>query len=49
ISIMTTSMERKRSLCVDGRNAHENRSLLRPSTCLWSTCVVTLGRSPISA
>lgn len=32
-STTSTSMERRRSLCVTGRNAPENRGLLKPSTC----------------
>ncbi len=48
-STMTTSMGRRRSLCVGGRNALESRSPSRHSTCWWSTCAGILGKNLTSA
>lgn len=48
-STMSTSMERRRSLCVTGRNAQGNRDHLKPSTCWWFICADTQERSHTSA
>lgn len=46
---MSTSTERRRSLCVTGRNAQGNRDHLKPSTCWWFICADTRERSHTSA
>lgn len=48
-STMSTSMEKRRSLCVTGRSALENRGLSKPSTCWWFICADTQERSHTSA
>lgn len=48
-STMSTSTERRRSLCVTGRNAQGNRDHLKPSTCWWFICADTRERSHTSA
>lgn len=49
ISTMSTSMEKRRSLCVTGRSALENRGLSKLSTCWWFICADTQERSHTSA
>ena len=46
---MTTSMERRRSLCAGGSTAPENRNPSKPSICWWYTCAGTRGRSLTNA
>ena len=48
-STTTTSTGRRRSLCVAGTSVHGSRSPSRPSTCWWSTCADTPGRSRTNA
>lgn len=48
-STTSTSTERRRSLCVTGRNAQGNRDHLKPSTCWWFICADTRERSHTSA
>lgn len=48
-SIMTTSTEKRRSLCAAGRTVRGSRSLSKLSTCWWFTCAGTPGRSHTSA
>lgn len=48
-STMSTSMEKRKSLCVTGRSAPENRGLSKPSTCWWFICADTQERSHTSA
>lgn len=48
-STTSTSTEKRKSLCVTGRSALENRGLLKPSICWWFICEDTRGRSHTSA
>lgn len=48
-STMSTSTEKRRSSCVTGRSALENKGLSKPSICWWFICGDTRGRSHTSA
>lgn len=48
-SIMTTSTEKRRSLCAAGTTVRGSRSPSKPSTCWWFTCADTRGRNHTSA
>lgn len=48
-STMSTSTEKRKSLCVTGRSALGSRGLLKPSICWWFICEDIRGRSHTSA